>query len=128
MTGFESAGFDHFAILLFASRPGRSSFNIRRSWCAIVGIAEAISKPGVPCQASIAGHSLGRGHRQRRPIGFAFGQQCPCDTGHLVGQRDRRDVGVDSRCNLTEPCTETGRLRVPALQHGTCSAHKQSAQ
>jgi len=23
MTGFESAGFDHFAISLFASRPGR---------------------------------------------------------------------------------------------------------
>ena len=92
------------------------------------GNREAISKPGVPCQASIADQRLRRDHRQWRPIGLAFGQHRPCDASHLVGQCDSRDVGVNSRCKLAEPCTETRRLLVPALQHGACSAHEQSSQ
>jgi hypothetical protein len=45
MTGLEGAGFDHFAISLFASRPGRYrvkslSPSSRRRWSAIVGIAK----------------------------------------------------------------------------------------
>lgn len=50
MTGFESAGFDHFAISLSASRPGRKPcFHIRRRWVAIVGIARSeFPGPAVP--------------------------------------------------------------------------------
>src|SRR5215831_4476908 len=40
LTGLESAGFDHFAISRFASRPGRYFISSRRRWSAIVGIAK----------------------------------------------------------------------------------------
>jgi hypothetical protein len=41
MTGFESAGFDHFAISLFAGRPAENLVNSsRRGWSAMVGIAK----------------------------------------------------------------------------------------
>lgn len=65
-----------------------NSVSSRRRWSAIVGIAEAISKPGVFCQASIAGQSFRADHlgrQQRRPICFSFCQHCPCHPGHLVG-------------------------------------------
>jgi transposase len=44
----------------FASKPGRNQIILisRRRWSVIVGIANAISKPGVFCQASIAGQSF----------------------------------------------------------------------
>lgn len=58
MSGFESAGFDHFAIFLFASRPGRNLVS-RRSGSAIVGIARAISKPGSAKRQLQAGISAG---------------------------------------------------------------------
>jgi hypothetical protein len=55
MTGFESAGFDQFAISLFASRPGRKTLLIiSRRWFAIVEIAksdfQAWLLPGVNCR------------------------------------------------------------------------------
>jgi hypothetical protein len=65
-----------------------NSVSSSRRWSAIVGIADAISKPGVFCQASIAGQSFRAGHlggQQRRPICFSFCQHCPCHAGHLVG-------------------------------------------
>ena len=71
------------------------------------GNREAISKPGEQCQASIADQCLRRDHRQRRSIGFAFGQHRPGDASHLVGQCDSRNVRVNSGCKLAEPYTET---------------------
>jgi hypothetical protein len=71
------------------------------------GNREAISKPGDQCQASIADQCLRRDHRQRRSIGFAFGQHRPGDASHLVGQCDSRNVRVNSGCKLAEPYTET---------------------
>jgi hypothetical protein len=49
MTDFESAGFDHFAISLFASRPGRKEnlVNNQPSLVCDCGNREAISQPGV---------------------------------------------------------------------------------
>jgi hypothetical protein len=58
LTGFKSAGFDRCAISFVASRPGRyrkKSNSSAPRWSAIVGIAHAISKPGVLHQAAIAG-------------------------------------------------------------------------
>jgi hypothetical protein len=113
MTGFESAGFDHFATSLFASRPGRKPcLKIsRRRWSAIVGIAKAITKPDVRCQASIADQCLGRNHRQRRPISLAFGQHRPCvssarDRGLLRPRPDHRPAGnqAHQQSALQCPC------------------------
>jgi len=46
MTGFEGAGFDHFAISLFASRPGRNLCENPSSLVCDCGNRGAISKPG----------------------------------------------------------------------------------
>jgi transposase len=34
----------------------------------------------------------------------------PGEASHLVGQCDSRDVGVNARCKLAEPCTEPWRI------------------
>ena len=71
MTGLEGAGFDHFAISLFASRPGRYGV---KSLCwpppSLVcdcGNREAISKPGGArrqLQASVSVEITDRGGRK----------------------------------------------------------------
>jgi hypothetical protein len=58
----------------------------RRRWSEIVGIAKAISKPGVLGQASIAGQfgcwtDGNVGTQQEGPIGFSSGQHRPCNAG-----------------------------------------------
>jgi hypothetical protein len=56
ITGFKSAGFDRCAIVMVRQQTWQESTTpISRRWSVIVGIANAISKPGVFGQASIAG-------------------------------------------------------------------------
>jgi hypothetical protein len=57
VTGFKSAGFDRCAIVMVRQQTWQENqtFLINRRWSVMVGIANAISKPGVFCQASIAG-------------------------------------------------------------------------
>ncbi len=78
-----------------------NSVSSRRRWSAIVGIADAISKPGAFCQASIASQFFTR--QQRRPIGFAFCQHGPCHASQLVGQGNGRDIAMSPRRELSQP-------------------------
>ena len=110
-SGLESAGFDRCAISWFASRPGRKSLtSVSSRWSVDVGIAHAISKPGLS-QAPSAGQSGCQAVGQhRRPIGFTLGQHGPGHARQLIGQRHADDVAVGARCELRQPRTQTGRL------------------
>src|ERR1035441_4768141 len=92
------------------------------------GIAHAIFKTGFS-RASSAGQSSSRTLGQRRrPIKFALGEHGPGYPGQLIGQRHADDVVVCSRCELRQPCPQTGRLLLSELQNCTSTLYKQFSQ
>ena len=84
LTGCESAGFDR-CVISYSPADLAENRRLRSSrWSVDVGIANAISKPGLS-QASSAGQSRCRRSGQRRgPIGFILGEHGPGHTRQLI--------------------------------------------
>ena len=77
------------------------------SWAVDVGIANAISKPGMS-QASYADQSWGSANHHRRPVSFACRQYRPGDTRQLIRECHAGNVVMGARCELCQPLAQAG--------------------
>ena len=130
---FKSAGFDCCAIVMDRQQTWQENqaFLISRRWSVIVGIANAISKPGVFGQSSICRpvvSNCGSFNQKWRAISFSFGEHCPDYARHLVGQRNRRHLNALAGGKLNQPHVEAVRLFHPLLQDGMSPLCEELAQ
>ncbi len=95
-----------FAIVMVRQQTWQESKNSSQSPLVCNWIANAISKPGIFCQASIADHLFSNCcsfNQKRRAIGFTLGQHRPDHPRHLVGQRNRRHLNALAGGELSQP-------------------------